>query len=372
MKLLHPDVKNCLVNLSNSFLKRYGVPTFHPTMGDVDSILACHDHVVVLLFDGMGKALLDKHLSPGHPFKKAVFKTITSTFPPTTVAATTSLLNGRFPIETGWLGWNQYFKEFKRNVDVFNNDDSVTKIKVAPGNALKQKAPYEDILSMIAKAHPDLYVTSLWPDIIQNGTVVDLQHFFKETDEICSDPRPKFIYGYWHQPDGLIHLNGVSSSIVAETIGEIAQGVLDLAQKHPQTLFLVLADHGLVDVEFLAMEEHPDFYATTKRMFSNEPRAPFFFVKPHQEAQFEQLFQHYYGNDFVLMSRKEVLSQQWFGEGIPHPVCKEFIGDYMAVATSNKAFDYLIDGKIAHAKFKAHHAGMTEEEMLIDLMILNR
>ena len=147
---------------------------------------------------------------------------------------------------------------------------------------------------------------------------------------------------------------------------------MDLAKKHEDTLFLVLADHGLVDVDFLAMEEHADFYATTKRMFSNEPRAPFFFVKPLQKKRFEKLFERYYGQEFILLKRKEVLEQQWFGEGKPHPVCKEFIGDYMAVAIDYKAFDYLIDGKIAHAKFKAHHAGMTEDEMLIDLMILNQ
>ena len=372
MKLLRPDYNNCLVNLSNSFLNKYGVPTFHSTMKDVDDILLKHDKVVVLLFDGMGKALLDRHLSPDHPFRRTVFKTITSTFPPTTVAATTSLLNGKFPIEPGWLGWNQYFKEVKRNVDVFNNDDSVTKVKVAPGNALKEKAPYDDILTLISRKHPELYVTSLWPTIVAGGTVADLPDFFTKMESICSDSRPKFIYGYWHQPDGLIHQNGVGAPIVHQTIEDIAQGVLDLAKKHEDTLFLVLADHGLVDVDFLAMEEHADFYATTKRMFSNEPRAPFFFVKPLQKKRFEKLFERYYGQEFILLKRKEVLEQQWFGEGKPHPVCKEFIGDYMAVAIDYKAFDYLIDGKIAHAKFKAHHAGMTEDEMLIDLMILNQ
>ena len=45
-------------------------------------------------------------------------KSITSVFPPTTTAATTSMLSGLNPNEHGWLGWDLYFKK----EDLFKSD----------------------------------------------------------------------------------------------------------------------------------------------------------------------------------------------------------------------------------------------------------
>ena len=41
-------------------------------------------------------------------------------YPPTTVAATTALLSGKYPIETGWLGWTQYFRKSNLYVEMFS------------------------------------------------------------------------------------------------------------------------------------------------------------------------------------------------------------------------------------------------------------
>ncbi|MCX5775983.1 MAG: alkaline phosphatase family protein [Firmicutes bacterium] len=372
MKTTKPDYRNSIVNLSNSLLHRYNINPFHSTIQAVYDILVKHDKIVVLLFDGLGKALIKKHLEPSSFLVKNYFTTITSTFPPTTVAATTGLLSGRFPIENGWLGWSQYFNDFKCNVDVFTNENSVTKIRVSNENEMRKVASYKDIFQMVAEKNPKIRVASVWPSIVEKGTARDLPDFFDKVREVVSIKGEKFIYGYWLQPDGLIHMTGVGSEEVHKTILDINAGVSKLAYDFPDTLFLVLADHGLVDIRFVAIEEHADFYDTLRRPFSNEPRAAFFFVKRGRKREFARLFKKYYGNEFVLKTKRQVLKEEWFGEGTPHPIVKHFLGDYLAIATDQTCFDYLLNGQMAHSRFKAHHAGLTDDEMLIDLMIMNK
>lgn len=372
MRTIKPDYSNCIVNFSNSLLKRFGVETFHSSIDEVDSLLAKHDKIVVVLFDGMGKALIERHLEPGSFVRKNVFATITSTFPATTVASTTGLLTARFPIENGWLGWSQYLRKFKCNVDLYTNENSVTKELVSSENEMLKLAPYHDILEMISDKNPEMHVSAVWPHPINGGSAKELDEFMNQIKRDASVPGAKLIYAYWTQPDSNIHKFGVDSDVTHQTIDSISREVEKLARELPDTLFLVLADHGLVDIEFLMVEEHPDFYATQKRLFSNEPRASFFFVKKGCRREFVRLFKKYYGQWFILKNKKQFLSDNWFGEGKPHEIVNSFLGDYLAIATDHYCFDYLIDNLPAHAKFKAHHAGLTEDEMLIDLIAINK
>lgn len=113
------DYINTIVNLSNSILKRFGAPLFHNSIKEIDQILEGHKKICVLLFDGLGTYIQNKHLSKSSIIRKNFFLKLSSTYPPTTVAATTGLLSGRFPIETGWLGWGVYIKEYAATVSCF-------------------------------------------------------------------------------------------------------------------------------------------------------------------------------------------------------------------------------------------------------------
>ncbi len=370
MKISRPGQSGNIVQFSNSILKNFDVPQFHPSLAQADAVFNHAQRLVVLLFDGNGRALQKRHLGPGSFLRRHRTLTMDATFPPTTVASTTGLLSGRYPIENGWLGWMQYFSSFDRNIDVFNNQDDVTREVVAPGNLLREKASYEDLMTLISRKNPSMYVDSVWPTVVAGGTAENLTDFFHQLENKLNQTGPLFVYGYWADPDGLIHRNGVKSAKVRECIREIDRQVEALVKRHPETTFAFLADHGLIDTTFVAYDEHEDFAATLKRCFANESRAAFFFVKEGKEAEFERLFEKYYRKHFRLISKADVLKEEWFGEGTIHPVVHEFLGDYMAVATDRYAFDYRINGKLAHGLFKAHHAGITEEEVKIDVAIL--
>ena len=111
-----PDYNRCLVNLSNSILKRFGAETSADTLKSADEYLAKgHRNVVVLLLDAMGTSILEKHLAEDGFFRSNLRDTFSSVYPPTTVAATTSILSGLYPNEHGWLGWDIYFPQLDKN-----------------------------------------------------------------------------------------------------------------------------------------------------------------------------------------------------------------------------------------------------------------
>ena len=121
-----PDYDHCLVNLSNSILKKFGAETTAKTLPLADRILAgAHRNVVLLLLDAMGTRILEKHLDPDGFFRSRLAGSFDSVYPPTTVAATTSVLSGLYPNEHGWLGWDMYYPQLNKNVTVFTNNEQM-------------------------------------------------------------------------------------------------------------------------------------------------------------------------------------------------------------------------------------------------------
>ena len=80
----------------------------------------------------------------------------------------------------------------------------------------------------------------------------------------------------------------------------------------------------------------------------------------------EKLFKEIYGDDFMLLSKKEILEKQLFGTGAYHPKFMSMLGDYFAVATGDIS---IMTGGIRN--WLSDHGGATEEEMRVPLIVLN-
>lgn len=80
-------------------------------------------------------------------------------------------------------------------------------------------------------------------------------------------------------------------------------------------------------------------------------------------------FQKHFGEDFLLLSREEVVQQNLFGAGSRHQRLEGFLGDYLAIAVGELA---IFNTKEDADFFAGVHAGMTEEEMLIPLIVVEK
>ena len=390
-RITGPDYSRCLVNLANSILKKYGAETTAATLRSADEYLAKkYKNVVLLLLDAMGASITEKHLAKEGFFRSHLKDTYDSVFPPTTVAATTSVLSGLYPNEHGWLGWDMYYPELNKNVSVFTNRDQLTEkegaapsvfspqhgwewsmdslaepLPAADFNAGFRYTPYRNILDRIndagGRAFASMPFLAPYPDT--------LEKVLAHVKELCEAPGEKFIYAYWNEPDSTMHRTGTASAETHNLVVSIEEKVEALASGLSDTLLLITADHGHMDSKNLCILDYPEVLDCLVRLPSIEPRTLNLFVKKECLSSFPAVFRKNFGGDFLLLSKEEVLGENLFGTGKNRPGLREMIGDYVAVAVS--------DSSVFNTHFEAQavpggHAGLTAEEFRIPLIVVEK
>lgn len=362
-KLVWPDYKNCIANLPNSILKKWGIPTLGETLSLADRYLEKdYKNVVVLVLDGMGLINLEKLLDENGPFRSHLAGVYQSVFLSTTVAATTSAMSGLQPCEHSWLGWDCYYPQIDKNVTVFLNTVSGTEEPAADYSVAWTLTPYENVVNIINKADGKAYGCAPFLPPFPKS----LEEICAQIKELCKEPEQKYIYAYWHQPDGLMHSNGCNSQIVREALENIEATVNILAEEVEDTLIIVTADHGHIDTDSVMLQDYPEIYDCLIRMPSLEPRVLNFFVKEEKKEFFEKEFRKEFGDKFLLMPMEEALDKKLFGTGKHHENFRSMLGDYLAIATSNLSIFFYDEQTLSM------HGSVTEDEMLIPLIVFER
>ena len=93
-----------------------------------------------------------------------------------------------------------------------------------------------------------------------------------------------------------------------------------------------------------------------------------FKVKEGMHDTFVKLFNEYFGNEFILKSKKEIIDEKLFGTGEEHELFRDSLGDYFGLAISDKFFKYSVHS----VDLVSMHAGFTEDEMIIPLILLTK
>ncbi|MDP8269014.1 MAG: alkaline phosphatase family protein [Candidatus Tenebribacter davisii] len=388
MNLVFPDYKNSIVNLVSSILEIYNVKSDHPPLKQLDTEnLKLKKNIVFLILDGFGLNLLNKFSSSTKFMNTNLISPITSVFPSTTSAAITSFVSGKTPWEHGSIGWTLYFKEFAKYIDYLPNWDSIThKTQDVKKYNVFDYVGADNIFNRISNVTPDVkqyYLThedlSESSNVIKNSGTAEIigysdnKNLYEKLYQLISndDPRRKLFYVYSAYPDKLEHQYGVYGdeveAFIKETESELKLISSQLAGTN--TTILITADHGLIDIDnyYYVNEDEKLFDSMIMPAFP-EPRFLSFFVKKHKMKQFEEEFKKY-EKQFLLLDRSEFFKYKLLGVGKMHPKIDDFVGDYVAIAISSSAMKsiYVQNGKWKK-EFLAHHAGITEDEMLVPLI----
>lgn len=364
-----PNFKHSNINISATLAEFLGAPNYNATLPIVKAELAKgYKNVVFICFDGMGIHPLEQNLPADDYLRANIVDTLSSTFPSTTTCATTSLATNRLPLEHGWFGWSMYFEKIKRNVFIFLNVDAETgePLDVTTVSPLAKFPYYFD------NAKSDYAINTIFPTFVEVAHPerntpwnFDMGEFFEDIKTICQKNGKQFVYAYNNEPDHSMHEFGVTCAHTQEMLQDISRRLQQLVEQTPDTLFIVTADHGMIDVEGdVNMYEDVALYDMLETLPYGEPRAIIFKVKPDRRDEFEGYFRLKYGEDFELHTSKELIDRGFFGDsGDKAPL----LGDFVAIGTyTHKQALFIPPDDFI---FKGHHTSLTEE-MLVPLILI--
>ncbi len=352
-----------LVNVSNSILRYFGVEEFHESLKELDEILDKNKgrKLCLILLDGFGKKIQEVYQDESKYVLEHKRIDISSVYPPTTVAATTALLSGKYPCETGWLGWTQKFEEYEIPVTMFPSTFVKEPFDFTPVSTVFM-CQYESIIDLMRKHNNNGKYDMLQSFSLESK---DASCFIKNLDKVCD--KNDFLYAYCTEPDTSLHLYGVGSKEVGLVIKELTDGVESIVKKHPDVLFILLADHGHINVQYYDVKEHEDFFSLLDSpYYSLEARTSSFRVKRGKKKEFRELANKYYGNEFYILSKDEVKKEKVFGEGEECPRFDYFIGDFILISKGKYGFNQETSSKLVST-----HAGSTPDEKYVNLSIYN-
>ena len=357
----------CLTNLACSIRKYFELEYKHNTLEYIDAILEEYkpQNVVTILCDGMGSNIIDRILTQNDFLIKNRIKPITSVFPATTVAATTSMLTGLNPCETGMLGWDMYYKDLDKTITVYLNslkeDNEHTPLQEASEYNDKHMIRKTIMDEINEKGKNKAY--GLFP--FGDSKYEKIEDMYQLIEEKCNEPGKKYIYAYNIEPDHTMHDIGCDKQEIKDIVIDINKKIEELSNKLTNTIIFVVADHGHHNIDNIFIKDYPNIEECLLRNTSLEPRAVNFFIKPEKKEQFVSLFNKYFSAYFDLYSMEEVISSKLFGDGTENEIFKDALGDYLAIAKDNKALLY-----IGGEELKSHHAGYTDDEILVPLILI--
>lgn len=373
MAIVFPDYPHSILSVVSSVLHSFGAPCPHPGFAWLEASLAKpYKNKIVLILDGLGSEYLDSLLPADGFLRSHRITDISSVYPCTTTAATTTMLSGRSPLEHGWLGWSAWFREFGRVIDLFLDRDSYSGAAVSPSPA-QLLLPFDDVASQIGRVQRGgVHCHKVMPSFDPEG-VNNLAQMIERIQQFCQLDGPQLVLAYWHEPDTLMHNEGPRSEAVCQELQEIDRQLGGLYESLSDTLILVTADHGQVEVEReIYLDEIKVLHECLILPPSLETRSVSLFVKPARKDYFAAAFNEMFGDCYLLLPRDEVLARGLFGPGLPHPKIDDFLGDFLACATGQTIIRYHSLFNRPRFAFKGHHAGLRREEMIVPLIVASK
>lgn len=380
-----PDYKGgSIVNLMSSLILSFGGEAkAYPPLYDLDlELLRQSKNVILLIIDGLGYDYL-KQYGSGSVLHEHLTGHMTSVFPSTTATAVTTFMTGAAPQQHGLTGWFTYLKELGcisavipfrpryggstfgsldinavslyGNIPVFDRID-VNSYVIAP-----EWIVHSDFnVAHSGRAHRRGYNT--------------LNEFFDIiTKTVNEDKERKYLYAYWPDFDRYSHEFGNASDETAKHFSELDEAFGQFLKRlsGTGTTLIVTADHGFIDTDpdtIIEMADHPVLSNMLTLPLCGEPRVAYCYIHPDKGDQFKEYVENELSEITTLHESKQLVAQNYFGMGAPHPRLLERIGHYTLIMKQNYVLKDWLEGEQRHVHIGVH-GGVSSEEMLVPLII---
>ena len=200
---------------------------------------------------------------------------------------------------------------------------------------------------------------------------VSLPDMLVRTRKILQESKGKtFISLYWPGLDSVGHVLGPDSASYHDEFcavdGAIGRGLMGQVE---DTLLVVTSDHGFVPMkpdDYLLLNSEFDADRALLMPPVGEPRASYLFTRDGSKAAIRDAFVKPRDDGLVCVESRELVESGLLGINTPHPEIANRIGDLALLATgSGGTFQDYPDA----ALLRGMHGGLTEDEMLVPLII---
>ena len=319
----------------------------------------------LILIDGMGANLIEKYLDKGSFLRLNMLYKVQTVFPTTTTAALTSIQNGKAPNENGWLAWIQYLKDIDEFIVPFQNKGYYNEKPYGDNffiNKMPVKTTADDLKEKGIKAG------SIFPDYSKKEHY-SINEFVTAILESDKNEDNKYTFCYFDGYDSLMHKKGPSCKESIDLLKEIDKEIKRLSNDiSNDSMFVVVADHGQIDVEETIILKNSEFDKYLKRYTYFDPRAVGFDIKDDLKEEFEKEFLNKYEDDYVLLNKKQIISTRLFGYNKSHPKFEEMLPDYIAIGKTKKIM-YTTDPP---HPFLGHHTGIHDDEVYVPVIVYKK
>jgi len=374
-----------IVNLMSSISNHFNTSSIYPQLTILPSSEIKSKNVILLIIDGLGYEYLTKNHSESL-LKAHLRGAITSVFPPTTASAVTTFFTGVAPQQHAVTGWYISLKELGTIVRILPFTPRHSKEKFSNNKVNIKSLIDSEPLSSRLKAKCFVVQskdvsTSDYSLAMSNKAKIldykDLDGMFKKIKAaIKSKGKRKYIYSYWPQLDHIAHKKGISSRNAAIHLKQIDKKLAKFIRsiRGTNTTLIITADHGHIvslPEHNIHLKKYPLIKECLSQPLSGEKRASYCYVHPSKVKQFEENFQKDLSPYAYLYKSEELISKNLFGLFNQNPKLFDRVGDYIILSKGN----YNIQDPILTEENKdldiGHHAGITKEEMLVPLVVIN-
>ncbi|WDF34599.1 alkaline phosphatase family protein [Arthrobacter agilis] len=335
--------------------------------------------VAVVMVDGLGLTLLRKFAAHA-PFLRENLdsaRTLSSAFPSTTAASLASLGTGLPPGQHGMVGYDVLDPAQDRVVNMLGGWD--------PGVDPLTWQPYETVFERAAAHVPVVTVSQprfadspMTRAALRGGTFVGANTIQARVDAAAGQlagASRMLMYFYVNDLDKAGHRYGVDSAGWLRALEDLDAALKLLARRVPSdTLLVVTADHGMVDVPATQRIDYslrPDLIDGVAHT-AGEPRMLHLYLEqgltaPERDAVALR-WHEAFGTRAWILTREEAVEHGYFGS--VRDEVRPRIGDLLVLAREGVA---LIDGRRAQPSAFAmvgQHGSLTRAERDIPLLIL--
>ncbi len=344
-----------------------GFPTGLPAV----SFPACRSACVVLL-DGLGLELL-ADAGAEAPFLSGLLDGpgLLAGCPTTTATSMGSFGTGLTPGIHGLLG----YEVLDPDRDVLLNE-----LKWDAGTDPLLWQPHPTVFGTLAAAgvavtrigNPEFRDSGLTAAALRGGNFIGAKRLHARADaavEVLAGHRPTLAYVYWGDVDAAGHAHGWRSPEWRRAVRHADRELARLARRlSKDTLLVVTADHGMVDVphrDRVDLAEEPAL-ARGVRVLGGESRFAQLYCEPGTAPGVMRRMTEAFGDRAWVLDRAQAVAAGWFG-----PVARRNlgrIGDVLVAAAGSFA---LVDSRTAAPqvlRLIGQHGSLTTAEQRIPLL----